>query len=88
MAAHHNLQCDPSIDVAHGLKADISPTFADVRFTQKAEIRFVSAQDIGRLFIVSECKQLVRGLKPERFGCLRIDAEIEFGRLYNWEDVI
>jgi hypothetical protein len=31
LAAHHNLQCDPSIDVAHGLKADISPTFADVR---------------------------------------------------------
>ena len=28
-----------------------------------------------------------RGLKPERFGCLKIDNEIEFGRLYNWEDV-
>ena len=26
-------------------------------------------------------------LKPERFGCLKIDNEIEFGRLYNWEDV-
>ena len=28
-----------------------------------------------------------RRLKPERFGCLKIDNEIEFGRLYNWEDV-
>jgi hypothetical protein len=23
-----------------------------------------------------------RGLKPERFSCLKIDNEIEFGRLY------
>jgi len=28
-----------------------------------------------------------RALKPERFGCLKIDNEIEFGRLYNWEGV-
>jgi hypothetical protein len=39
------------------------------------------ADSSRRLFVVSECKQLVRGLKPN------IDNEIEFGRLYNWEGV-
>ena len=28
-----------------------------------------------------------RGLKSERFGLLKIDNEIECGRLYNWEGV-
>ena len=46
-----------------------------------------SAMQYGNITPREGADKRRRGPKPERFGCLKIDNEIELGRLYNWEGV-
>ena len=62
-----------------------SPTDLMARFADTAR-RYIPVLRGGRPIGEGADKRR-RGLKPERFGCLKIDNEIEFGRLYNWEGV-
>jgi hypothetical protein len=65
-------------NVRFGSLADIGAVLIHVRFTPKS--------GHWALFdhLVSERDQLWWHVKPNRFGCLEIDDQLELRRLYNW----
>ena len=75
-------------DVRFGSKADMCSAKGHVRFTPESDVnrgnrnvRFVPIADIAALFdhLIGDRKQARWNCKPERFGGLEIDRQLELG---------